>query len=399
MERKVNQRKTNEDFITESKMIHGDKYIYDKVKYINAHTKVEIFCITCDKYFWQIARDHSKGKGCVICGIKKRTIGSRLTQEEFLKRAKELHGEKYDYSEFVYETAIIKGTIKCNTCNNVFKQDAHHHIGIKKAGCPKCGIKKVTDITRKTLEKFIEESKEIHGDKYNYDKVVYVNHATCVEIYCNKCNVLFQQIPAVHLSGCGCKICSDETNGLKSRLTQEEFLKRVNKIHGDKYNYDKTVYIVSNIKISVLCLGCKTYFEILASHHLNGNGCSRCKFSKGEIAIDKYLKKLELDYEPQKSFPGCRHINLLKFDFYVSKYNLCIEYDGELHYHAYKHFGGEEKLKVRQLRDKIKNDYCEKNKINLLRIKYDENIVDKLNSYFKKISNDEIYDDFESKCM
>jgi len=51
MERKVNQRKTNEDFITESKMIHGDKYIYDNVKYINAHTKVEIFCITCDKYF------------------------------------------------------------------------------------------------------------------------------------------------------------------------------------------------------------------------------------------------------------------------------------------------------------------------------------------------------------
>ena len=185
-------------------MVHGDKYIYDKVKYINAHTKVEIFCITCDKYFWQIARKHFQGSGCTDCGIKKRTIGSRLTQEEFLKRAKELHGEKYDYSEFVYEKAIIKGTIKCNTCNNIFEQDAHHHIGIKKAGCPKCGIKKVTDITRKTLEKFIEEATEIHGNKYNYDKVVYVNYATYVEIYCNKCNVWFQQIPSIHLSGCGC---------------------------------------------------------------------------------------------------------------------------------------------------------------------------------------------------
>lgn len=61
MERKVTHRKTNEEFITESKISHGDKYIYDKVKYINAHTKVEIFCIACDKYFWQIAREHAKG--------------------------------------------------------------------------------------------------------------------------------------------------------------------------------------------------------------------------------------------------------------------------------------------------------------------------------------------------
>jgi len=97
------------------------------------------------------------------------------------------------------------------------------------------------------------------------------------------------------------------------------------------------------------------------------------------------LKKLNLNYEPQKTFPDCKNINLLKFDFYISKYNLCIEYDGELHFNAYKNFGGEEKLKVRQLRDKIKNEYCEKNKINLLRIKYDENIIDKLNNYFNKI--------------
>lgn len=381
-ERKLTHKKTNKIFIQEAISVHGDNYSYENVNYVNAHTKVEIYCKTCNIYFMQIARIHLRGSGCIICGIKKRSSKQSLTQEEFLKRAKNIHGDKYDYSEFVYKKAILKGKIKCNTCSHVFEQDPHHHIGIKAAGCPKCGIKKVIDITRKTLEEFVNESKEVHGDKYNYDKVIYINHNTHVEIGCNKCNTWFYQKPAIHLKGCGCNKCGCETTGLKLRLSQEEFVEKCVNIHGDKYDYTNTIYLKGKDKLNVLCLTCKKEFELIASDHLSGNGCSRCKFSKGEIAVQKYLDKLKIDYEAQKKFDGCKYINSLYFDFYVPKYNLCIEFDGELHFHVYKHFGGEEALKVRQLRDKIKNDYCEKNNINLLRIRYDENICEKLNTIF-----------------
>jgi len=275
MEQKL---KTNEEFIVKSKMIHGDKYIYDKVVYVNAHTKVEIFCVACDKYFWQIARNHYGGSDCIKCSYKKRKISNRLTQEEFLKRAKEIHGEKYNYDEFIYKTAIIKGKIKCITCNIIFEQDAHHHIAIKKTGCPKCGVRKVTDMTRKTVEQFIEEAKEIHGDKYKYDKVNYKNTNTYIEIYCNKCQILFQQTPASHIRGNGCNNCSCIETGLKLRLTHEDFLEKAIAVHGDKYDYSKTIYVKGTDKINIFCKKCKTEFQIRPNDHINGrNGCSRCK--------------------------------------------------------------------------------------------------------------------------
>lgn len=450
-ERKLTHKKTNKIFIQEATVVHGDNYSYENINYLNAHTKVEIYCKTCKVYFMQIARIHLRGSGCITCGIKKRGFKKTLTQEEFLRRAKDIHGDKYDYSEFVYEKAILKGKIKCNTCSHIFEQTPHHHIGIKRTGCPKCGIKKTTDITRKTLEEFVNKSKEVHGDLYNYDKVLYTNHNTEVEILCIKCNEYFFQSPAVHLRGCGCKKCGCETAGLKLRLSQEEFIEKCVNIHGDKYDYTNTIYVKGKDKVNVLCLTCKKEFELIASDHLYGNGCRacgyaeaslklrltqedflercynvhgnkydysktiyvsgkekleilclkcnkeftvtgkdhiggsgcfRCKFSKGEIQIEKYLDNLKLEYTPQKTFDGCKNIILLHFDFYVQSYNLCIEYDGKQHSFPIEFFGGEEAFNKTQLRDKIKTEFCEKNNINLLRINYDENIIDKLNSFF-----------------
>lgn len=106
----------------------------------------------------------------------------------------------------------------------------------------------------------------------------------------------------------------------------------------------------------------------LTTKHTMSCGCM-CK-SKGELYIEEILQELNIDYERQKRFKACKNKKPLPFDFYIAKQNVCIEYDGEQHYKPVKHWGGEKRFLERQLNDKIKNEYCNKNNITLLRIPY-----------------------------
>jgi len=94
------------------------------------------------------------------------------------------------------------------------------------------------------------------------------------------------------------------------------------------------------------------------------------------------LKKRKILFESQKKFDGCRNIRELPFDFYLPKYNMCIEFDGVHHFKPMNHWGGKENLIEVKRRDEIKNQYCKDNNIKLLRIKYDENIEEKLSNFF-----------------
>lgn len=119
-----------------------------------------------------------------------------------------------------------------------------------------------------------------------------------------------------------------------------------------------------------------------------GQYCPICKESKGEKIIRLYLEKNNIEFTQEHRFDDCRHKRSLPFDFYIPSKNLCIEFDGEQHYRANNYFGGEEKLKVTQKRDEIKNEYCRDNGINLLRIPYREldNIEKILDEEFKRLS-------------
>jgi very-short-patch-repair endonuclease len=122
--------------------------------------------------------------------------------------------------------------------------------------------------------------------------------------------------------------------------------------------------------------------DITPREHLIGVGCIKCKEAKesnGEKEVRLLLRKSRIKFEPQHRFDDCRHINPLPFDFYIPKYNLCIEYDGRQHYEPIPYFGGEEAFEKNQLRDKIKNNYCKDNNIPLIRIRYDENVEEKVN--------------------
>ena len=113
-------------------------------------------------------------------------------------------------------------------------------------------------------------------------------------------------------------------------------------------------------------------FEQTPNNHLSGRGCSVCKSSKGEKRIIKYLKDKKILFNTQKTFKNLKYKSLLKFDFYLPDYNLCIEYDGRQHYEPIEYFGGRKQFDIIKMRDSIKNEYCSTNNINLVRIPYNK---------------------------
>jgi hypothetical protein len=136
----------------------------------------------------------------------------RLTTEEFIKKAKKVHGDRYDYSLVVYNGYKTKIKIICRE-HGVFEQNPGDHYS-NGCGCPKCYlIKKNRNINNQKigLDKFIIRSNEIHNNKYDYSLVQYKNCKTKVKIICPEHGV-FKQIPDHHYRGVGCPKCYDFTN-------------------------------------------------------------------------------------------------------------------------------------------------------------------------------------------
>ena len=101
-----------------------------------------------------------------------------------------------------------------------------------------------------------------------------------------------------------------------------------------------------------------------------GGGCPKCKSSKGESKIRSFLLKSKIDFEEQKDFDECVDKRKLRFDFFCQ--GRLIELQGGQHYKAVSRFGGDERFESQQRKDQIKRDYCAKNNIPLLEIRYDD---------------------------
>ena len=423
---------TTKEFIKKAIVIHGDKYDYSKVEYVNSTTKVTIGCDNPEhEDFEQTPDNHLLGQGCKECAGNK-----KLTTEEFIERAKAIHGDKYDYSKVKYVNSKLKVIIGCdNPEHGWFEQEAKSHY--QGHGCDECGRKSSGDSQKSNTKEFINKAIAIHGEKYDYSKVEYVNNHTKVIIGCdNPEHEDFPQTPSAHLDGQGCDVC-----GGSKELTTEEFIIRAKAIHGDKYDYSKVKYVNYDTKVMIGCnnpehedfeqtphahlnghgckrcvglqkpttkefiekaraihgdkydyskveyvnsttkiiIGCKEHGWFLQepSSHLCGRGCKKCYDSKGERRIELLLNNFNIKFEQQKTFDDCVGIRKLPFDFYLLDYNLCIEFDGEQHYYPVRFNGrsmekSEKSFERLKITDQIKTDYCKNNNINLLRIPYTE---------------------------
>jgi hypothetical protein len=300
-------------------------------------------------------------------------MSKRKTTEEFIEQAIKKHENRYDYSLVDYKTNSKNITIICPVHGNFEQRPSHHLHG---SGCNFCyGTRKYSN------DEFIDKLKKVHNDNYDYGLVNYDGAFSLIKIRCIKHDYIFTQKANNHLNGQGCPIC-----GGTKKLSTKDFIKQAIETHCDKYDYSLTRYINNTTKVKIIC---KKHgeFHQRPYNHKKGEGCPICNTSKGELFIDKFLKENNIKYNRQYKFKNCKHKHVLKFDFYLPTYNTCIEYDGE--YHFIPHWGDKDGLQfdLNKIRDKIKNDYCEKNTIKLIRIRYDdddETVINKLNSVFIK---------------
>jgi len=188
----MSKKLTTEEFIEKSKKIHGDKYDYSISNYIGNHKKIKIICLK-HGIFEQSASDHLSGCGCQKCAGNK-----KITTDNFITKSKEIHNDEYDYSLVKYVNSNTKVKIICKE-HGIFEQKPTNHFN-NKQGCPKCNGKNLN------TEDIIKKFSSIHGDKYDYSLVKYINTNIKVKIICPE-HGIFEQKPIQHLQGKRCQKC------------------------------------------------------------------------------------------------------------------------------------------------------------------------------------------------
>lgn len=299
---KKNTKKTTEQFINESILIHGNKYDYSLVDYINNKSKIKIICPD-HGIFEQIPKAHLVGQGCKKCS------SATLTTEIFIIRANEIHGGKYDYSLVNYTTYEMKVKIICPE-HGIFEQTPNNHL--KNHGCKQCMIKR----KKLSKENFIIRANKIHSNKYDYSHVNYVNNKYKVKISCPLHGV-FYQTPSDHLTGYGCAVCSGN-----SKKSIEQFISEATIAHRNKYDYSLSEYNGTDVKIKIICPEHGIFMQT-PYKHLNGQGCRKCSrsISKKETKWLDFLKISERQYK----IPETNYV----VDGYDKKTNTCYEFYGD----------------------------------------------------------------------
>ena len=317
------RRMSTEEFIEKARKIHGDKYDYSKVEYVNTNTPV---CIICPIHgeFWQTPGDHLIGHGCLKCSGK-----YRYSTEEFIEELKKCYGDRYDYSKVEYVNAKTKVCLICPIHGEFWMLPS---VLLRGAECLKCSYDKRGKGLALSKEKFIEKSTKKHGDKYDYSKVIYVNNNTPVCIICS-IHGEFWQTPASHLNGSGCPKCSPNRNW---KYTTDEWVQSARNVHGDKYDYSKVEYVNCNTPVCIICPEHGEFWQT-PSKHLAGAGCPSCNNSKLENEVFNLLRNNNIDFTREyreKSF------GRLRCDFFIKDMGLVIECQGEQHFKETK-FGNE----------------------------------------------------------
>lgn len=194
---------TKEEFITRCKNKRPELEI---LEYISLKEKVRVRCKTCNSEYFILARCliYSKSKKCTLCSHRELPQNISYTNEWFLTKAKEIHGDKFEYLS-LYKHARCQILMKCKTCNRTFRQRSSSHL--EGYGCQICSMRKLPQNKPKEVNIFENECKIIHENLYDYFQD-YKNINTKIKILCKKHNEIFYQVPYAHQRGQGCPKCS-----------------------------------------------------------------------------------------------------------------------------------------------------------------------------------------------
>jgi hypothetical protein len=273
---------TLELFIQEATRKHGEYFIYDNVVFNKITDKVSIICKEHGE-FQQSANKHLAGQECKQCSRIKSGLKRRNTTEKFIRKAKEIHNELYNYDKTNYTTDKNDIIIICKI-HDEFVQKASYHL--QGNGCPTCAGN-----IKKTIEEFIKKANIIHNNKYSYEKSVYTNANTIIIITCPE-HGDFEQTPAKHINRKqGCHECSTSFP-----YSQESYIEKANKTHSNIYSYDYTQYTGIHNKIIITCI-IHGEFEQEAASHLRGCGCPSCGRIRSDLSRRSNTTEFIIDAE------------------------------------------------------------------------------------------------------
>ena len=275
------RNRTTEEFIQQARIVHGSKYDYSKTIYTYGRKKVTI---TCPEHgdFEQTASEHIGGKGCQKCANN-----VPISEIEFLKRARGKYGNKFDYTLMKYQDYRTPVTIICPE-HGEFTLTPMYHLTYS-MGCVACSRDKMSKEMSMTTEEFIERAVYVHGDRYDYSKVNYINSNYKVDIICKKHNLLFSQDPTSHLSGCGCPKCN--ASKMELRIWRMLEIKGIDQVHQKTFEwlkYKSSLYLdfyLPEYNLAIECQGLQ-HFGIVKKG-------KRCFENQEEILVrDKVKYKL-----------------------------------------------------------------------------------------------------------
>lgn len=264
-------------------------------------------------------------------------MASRLSNDEFVKRSKNIHNNFYDYLD-EYKNAHTKVKINCPK-HGIFQQKPYSHLnGI---GCPKCGFDKSADKNRKNISDFINISNDVHNNKYNYNYLDYKNNKTPVKIEC-PIHGFFNQLPQHHINGSGCPNCAPK----KDIKSNDNFIEQANNIHKNKYTYE--TYKGAHILLGINCPK-HGRFEQTPNSHLKGRGCPKCQYKNSSILEKIWLDQIGIK-EEYRDFRIKIEGVIYKFDAFTPYDNTIYEFYGDFwHGNPEKYKDGDYNLKNNML--------------------------------------------------
>lgn len=271
------RRLTQDEFIGKCIEMHKNKYDYSEVVYKRLKDKISIVC-PIHGLFEQTADSHKQGKGCIKCSGK-----YKLSKNEFVGKATEIHNNLYDYKRVAYVNMSTPVEIVCKK-HGAFWMTPRQHLN--SGTCRKCcGLEIDTEI-------FIERANRIHNDRYLYTDARYRSAHHKVSIICKE-HGRFTQRAFAHLSGQGCPICRYKTPKIGGRLSRQTILRRFKNQHGNYYDYSKMKYTTIFDPIEIIC-PIHGLFRQRPAEHIKGSGCQSCSLGNRSKMEEEWLDSLSI---------------------------------------------------------------------------------------------------------
>lgn len=304
-----------------------------------------------------------------------------MDKEEFIKRSKLVWGENtFDYRDVVYINFSTPVILWYNGVK--FTQRPKHHLAHRKPLC-------MSEKKKHTREELIDKFNKVHNSKYTYGNFIYKNaKEKNIPVYCHCTDKdgnehgLWYTNASNHLSGYGCPKCKSEKLSSTFSSSKDEFIKKANIIHGNKYDYSKVNYVNNSTPVEIICSQ-HGPFKQIPHNHLQGKGCPKCVESKLEESVRQFLEDNSIEF---KQYYHTHWLKRQSLDFFLPKFNCAIECQGEQHYKE-GHFGVP--LENIQKLDNLKLSLCKANRVRLFYFaseKYDKNVYTNLSELLSQIT-------------